>query len=101
MITEGYFSLFLTEALCYDPSSEQSRQEDSGVIAYIFMQNYQKLSQIITKYSLLSKALYMYISLINILYYLPFSLPLDPMDMSDFTPTLLVTSETKISNFIV
>ena len=68
MITEGYFFLFLTEALCYDPSSEPSRQEDSGVIAYIFMQNYQKLSQIITKYSLLSKALYMYISLINSFY---------------------------------
>ena len=41
------------------PSSEPSQDgSDEGSQHYVFMQNKQKLSQIITKYSLLSRAVY-------------------------------------------
>ena len=45
------FFLFLIEIICYDPSSEPSHQDgsDEGVTRYVFMQNEQKLSLIISK----------------------------------------------------
>ena len=54
--------IFLIETICYDPSSEPPRRDcsDEGS-EQTFLCRKQKLSLIITKYSLLSRALvYLY-----------------------------------------
>ena len=57
------FSYFSSETICCEPSSEPSLRDGSDEGPYhvvffcFFLQNQQKLSPIITKYSLLSRAL--------------------------------------------
>ena len=54
----GQIFLFLHETICCDPSSEPSRRDGSGEGNNIcFIHNSPKLSVIITKYSLLSRAM--------------------------------------------
>ena len=51
--------LFLIETICCDPSYGPSHQDGSDEGSqHVFMQTKQKLSLIITKYSILSRALY-------------------------------------------
>ena len=64
MTMDGQFILFLIETICCDSSSEPSCPDElshgdgSGEGSqYVLMQFYKKLSLIITKYSLLSRAL--------------------------------------------